>query len=325
MPAGDEYYAWGSTLAAFARSASTVIESVGTAAAFDNTQVANSILLPVQGSSISSMPFVEAASTTTLWARFDTFAAAGSGSLREALAILNSAGTPVLRLQTLNATGDFQLSRWSGAAWVDDGVTFNLPYNNRYRLTLRATAGAGGEFEIYSGGVSLRRFTGLTAAVDNFASVRLTAYAANTHYSLFLATNFDNRDLLYRCPALNGAGAYGDGTGAVGDVNETPLDVTTAVGLPAVGNKRSFTKAAIAVPSGYYIDRACMAVLGRVAAPVADGRLGYKSGGSDGVSTNSSFARGYAPRGAALSVDPATAARFTQAGYNAAEPLLQAA
>jgi hypothetical protein len=59
-----------------------------------------------------------------------------------------------------------------------------------------------------------------------------------------MCADYDIRDshLFSKLPTANGT--YTDGTGHATDVGEAVLDDSTAIGLPAVGNKHTFTKAA---------------------------------------------------------------------------------
>lgn len=320
------FYA-GNKLASFYRTNTAIVEGT-TAGHFDNTCVANSIdLLAGSAEYIQTLPFIDAASTTTLWHK-GHFWNPGLGVSVPLIQFLNAGGTVIARLQT-NGSGVPQFQYWNGSAYVDLGATLPLTNFTLSQIDIKLTCGAGGTIDIFKAGTNIVSASGMNAAVDSITAVRLfsaSGLGSQGSWSHIIGQDADTRNFKMLQAAINGNGADTAGTGAYTDVNETPLNEGTAIVLPAVGNAKSFTKAALTVPNGFSIDSAWCNGRARVSGGVVtDGKLGFRSSGADYVSAGKVFSGAYEPRGHYTTTDPATSAAWTETSYNAAEVLAKAA
>lgn len=316
-----EKYFFGNTLAAFFRSSVLVVEAT-TAATFDEDFVDNSISIP-NGTFIESMPFIDAVSTTALWLHLECNGA-GSSVTGEWITFYNLSGVKVGYIQSDGggASTNVRLYIWDGATFVVQGAAIPRPGAlNRWDIQL--ICGVSGAFAIYTGGTLLTSGALAEADFNNIAKVRVQ-YNQGCHVSQFLCCDTDTRDQRYMQKLADADGNYTDGTGGFADINETILDEGTSITLPDVGDKATFTKPAIAVPVGYEIAAMCVAARGRIGGTPTDAEFLIRSDGVDSNSSGAGFNGGYEPRGHCLEIDPATAAQFDEAGFNAAEFGLEA-
>lgn len=321
------YFA-GNTLAAFKRSAVSIVES-SYGNSFDAAYVANSITIANQGDFIESPAFIDAPSATTFWLTFMNTGSAYAGPNRM-LTLLNSDGVQVLTLYI--STANAVLYQWNGATYGSTQISTNMFAGSRdsglRKVTIKVVCGASGSFDLYSGETLVGTLPITNAAVDNIAQVRIHGYNGNSIYHYFseiMAADYDLRDARYMCKLPSGDGTYTDGTGSYASVDDPVLDDSDAVKLPVVGNKRSFTHGAIALPPGYSIEAAVMNVRGRIGGAPTDAKLFVKHGASEAGSAGLGFNTGYEPRSALFEVDPSTGAAFTEAGFNATEFGIEAA
>lgn len=313
------YFAF-NTLAGVFRTSISPVEST-LAGSFDATRVSQSILIGATTDYIKPPPkFLDGSTsiTGTVYLRFDVRPHNGSNV---ACLILNNAGANAYRIVCSGGLV-MQFQYWNGTAWTSLGATWNWADATRTTCMLKIVLGA--SFELYGGGTLLTSGSGMAgaaSAVDEFQF-----RSAGTYYwSQVMCADYDIRDSLYYAAVVNGEGTYNtDGTGVYTDINETVLNDATAIQLPAAGNKRSFTKPAIAVPVGMQISGMVMNARGRIGGVIADGELFVKQGGTDGAPVTCAYSTAYEPRSAFFPTDPATAAPFSQAGYNSAEPAFEA-
>lgn len=309
----------GNSLAAFDRSGITVVEAT-TAGKFDSTYVASSIFIPA-GQYIDTYPFIDAASVTTFYMRLTSYGIAGSD--RTWLEFFNSTGVLVYRV-TMGTT-QVSCAYWNGSSMVSMGNVATTLFNSSAlrNLMVKIVCGAGGSFELFSAGASVVSSSGGHASSNNIAKARIYSIQGlngDTWSSEIQGADYDIRNDRFMHNLANANGADTDGTGTYTDINETVLDDTTAIALTAVGHKKTFTKAAITVPTGMQINSMWVNGRGRVSGVVvADGQFLIRSGGADYASASKVFGAGYSARGHYLANDPATAAAFTQTGYNNAE------
>lgn len=316
-------YAFGNTLAAFYRTTTACVEST-TSGRFDSNFVSSAILLPSSTDAIISQPFIDSSNVTEIWVQWEAYYT-GAVASSTIFALTNSSGQDVLIIKT-SVGGNLTIQYWNGSSFVTLGSSYTNTTGQLIKYTVHATAGLSGAIDIYKGNSIYISLSGLNAAVDNFAQFRLTGQATSAYISQVLAADYDLRDCKFMQTLADGDGADTDGTGSYTDINETILDESTAIVLPAVSNKKTFTKSSTTVPAGYVISCMTVAARGRVSGgTVTDGKLVVRSGGVDYDSGSKSFNGGYEPRGHYLDNDPATGVPFTGAGYNSAEFGIKAA
>lgn len=324
------YFAF-NTLAAATRSAATVVDGDTTAGRFDSAYVSSCIKLTASVDYLElGAPFADGSSTIsgTLWTRFDTYHAGGFSS-GNTLALWLNAGANAYRIQT-TAGSILQMQYWNSgtSAWVNWGSTFTLGVATLYTFAIKLAINSA--FEIYVGGTLVANSATVpTNGATAVTTLRLT-YAGSSglgYFSQIMGADFDIRDshLYSRLPTANGT--YTDGTGSATDVGESVLDDGTAIGLPAVGNKHTFTKAAIpTMPAGLTIAALGVNIRGRVGGgTVSDGKAKIRSNTTDAASGSKSFTSGYGPRGHFFTTDPDTGTTWTKTGFDAAEVGIEAA
>jgi len=221
------------------------------------------------------------------------------------------------------------LEYWNGSAWISGmRVSTTDPSSARVRVAVKIVCNS--EMRIYVGGVELAAaaITGITTgqtAVTRTQHWTVNSTSGNCAFSQIMCADYDLRDSRFMAAALTGDSASNtNGTGAVTTINETVLDESTGVSLTTTAHKRGQTHAAITVPVGYVIGAAVLNARGRAAGTITDGKLGFRSGGTNYSSSGRGYNSGYEPRGYIIENDPNTATRFTQAGFNAAETYLEA-
>lgn len=309
----------GNKLASFGRTVDAIAEGTNPVT-FNSTYVSNSIALP--GSAVDYMPtapFTDASSTTTLWMRAEWYGQ--PTDTYRLLEFVNSTGTVVAKFQCDVGAGGFQFLYWNGAAFVALGSTVAIAVNILQQLTFKIVAGAGGSIKVWKSDVLVVDATGGDAAFDNIAQVRFHGGSAlYSFWSRIIGFDSDIRDFQFIETPIDGEGTHTDGSGVYTDVNETPIDESTAILLPAVNDTHTFTKAPLTLPGGYIIDSAW--INGRVrvnGGTVTDAEMVYRSGGTDYPGPGVSAASAYEPRMYNSPIDPDTGIGWTEAGYNAAE------
>lgn len=311
------YYA-GNSLAAFKRTHASIQEST-TVGRFDSAYVASAISI-AGGFQVESYDF---SATGTLWHHFELYSVAGTGAH---LTFFN-AGANAYRILVTGGSTTWQMQYWNTvtAAWVNVGSSFVVANNILYRFDLKIVMGT--SMELFSAGVSIA-----SGSVGANAQTTITSFAQPnpTGSAMFLSqvmgADFDTRDSRFMAAAINGNGTYTDGTGTYTDINETVLDESTSITLTSVGDKKGFTKAAITVPAGYVVGAMCISARGRVSGgTISDGKIGVLSAATYSASTGRGYGSAYEPKGSIVENDPATATRFTESGFNAAEVVVEAA
>jgi hypothetical protein len=324
-------YFQGNTLASFSRNTPAEVFETTTAGRFDSFFVSSAI--GVLGHSFGSFYAegrLNANATGNFWLHFEHMSTLGSSAVdSHPVTLLNSAGVPIFRLRN-PGNGNTQGQYWNGSTWVSVGATPAIAGSiNRYDL--RYTPGNGGSFDLYISGSLVASASGFSVdggVVADVRSFRLSSFvgasSATSCYSQVLAADFDTRDSRYRMPLITANGALTDGTGGFADINETVLDDSTAIRLTASGQRKTFIKAAIAVPAGYRIGAMGVSARGRVTGVLTDGQLSVRLDGVNYDSASLGFNAGYEPRSYILENNPGTAAAWTQAEFNAAEPGIEA-
>lgn len=321
----NRYYG-GNTLASFFRSSTAVSDGLTTAGWFDPLYVSSAI--NVSGSA-TAPNYIEspvfAASGTVHWL-LELRANSISGNSCYPLWAYNGA-TNAYRLQA--SSSGYTLQYWNGSAWVSGTTVLSTdPSSARVRIAVKVVCNS--EMRLYVGGTELvsAAITGITTgqtAVTRAQHWTVNSTTSNCAFSQIMCADYDLRDSRLLGSALTGDSASNTaGTGAVGTVNESVLDESTSVSLNASAAKRGQTHAAITVPAGFVIGAVAFNARGRVAGTITDGKLGVRIGGTNYSSTGKAYNGGYEPRVHILENSPATATRFTQAEFNAAETYLEA-
>lgn len=308
---------------------SSAITSVTTAGRFDSAFVDSAIRIPSASLSTTSLGvflqsprFPEASpSVTTFNLHHEMYHTATTSVDRRMYSFQNSAGVTVFRIQiAVGSSTTAQCEYWNGSAFVAIGSTFTYAVAVLQTIDIRLTAGASGTVRVYLGGVEVVNATGMNAAVTNFANVRIhnPGSSGDMWVSQIVGATYDVRDanVLSRRPTGNGARA--DGTGVFGDVNTIPRNDATAINLPTVGAKRTFTKAAITVPSGKVVKAVAVNGLVRASSPAAGAKAiltiagtDYQAAGSMGATTSTEA------RGQIWENHPVTGIPFTGAQLDA--------
>lgn len=318
----------------FDRSASTVV-GVTTGGTFDSAVVDSSVVLPATAINnapvfFAGMPLVNGGPslTTKVYGHFQFYTTtvdSGTNNLFSFfIRVRNASGQVVFRIDSDSSVDStFRCQYWDGGTFINVGSTFALSSIGLNTYDFEFTPGALGSFVLRLNGgiVPIVSVSGFAAAVDNFAVVDVANYTTDpANISQGCLANFDLRGakVVSNRPAANGF--YTDGTGTFSDVNTVATNDTTGIGLTAVAQKKTFTKAAFST-TGMVIKSAFVNILGAVSGGVVTNvRPITRRAGSDYTAANfPTPAAGLEQRQATLTVDPSTGIAWTVANYNAAE------
>lgn len=205
---------------------------------FNATYSRNAMQVPLARSKVAM---------TDGWFRFAAYQGTTIFAVSDvAFTIYNLAGTAVIRALMIT-TNSFKIQYWSGAAWVDSGVT-GVPgyWNSLNEYVVHVKPGAAGvsSIEVWSDGT---RYGAASPALTAFSDVSFwqgSQPRGTCSYSEIIIA--DENLLLWNVktapPTADGTDV--DGTGAVGNVNEITLSDATYIEFTTAGQKRSFTAAA---------------------------------------------------------------------------------
>lgn len=318
------------TLARGQRSNPDVTENT-TAGRFNSTFGSSCILIPASGLYYEiGAPFDDGSSsiTGTVYLRFDYMQSAWQGG-SWLLWVMNGATNAYRMNCTTTATWQMQYWNTVTSAWVNWGPVFSgsLPAGVLATMVIKLTVNSG--FEVRVGGTLIVSHSGVptngVTAVTAFRWGSCSNNNNNAYVSQIMAADYDIGDAWILSKLPNGNGTYTDGSGSYTDVDELGVDDSDAIGLPAVGNKKSFTKASVTIPSGYAITGLQVNSRCRVAGGVvANAKLIAYNGGTKNDSGNKSPDATYNGRGHLFTVDPSTSSAFGQAGFNTCEFGLEA-
>lgn len=327
-----KYFCFGGRVAGVARSSPATVEDT-TAGRFDGTFLDRAIKLTARGDYIDTAPFVDAASATTICAKFDLYYD-GDGTILSSplFSLFNSSGVEVVRIDALTTgtPGTMRVKYWDGAALQTLGsASAPTAPDALHRIQIKIVCGVGGSIGIWQGTTKIFTDpgTGLNAAVTNIARARVLHWGngSSMWVSMGQGADYDVRDARFAAGTVNGNGNYTAGTGSSTDVDDTVLDDSDAIVLPASGNKKTFTKPSITLPGGYGIANAWVNARARVSGGVVtNGKVTFRSGSTDASTATVGPNGGYEPRAGYTATDPATSAVFTQSGYNSLEIGLEA-
>lgn len=302
---------------------STAVAEITTAGRFDSAYTTLAVSVPA-GTDYAQTPVISAVSGT-FWLRFDIYNPGVSASGGVLCQIMNGV-TNVFRLQQTNSgTPTFQPQYWNGAAWTNTGVTFTNAAFAMYTFAIKIILNT--SFEAYVGGTLVSSGSGWTGSSTTCNNIRFYSLGSTnaTPYSQIMWASYDLRDSKLMLTALNGNSASNTGgTGSYTDINETPINETTAETVSVSTNKMGQTKAALTLPTGFDIKGMVITGRGRVSGTITDGKFGIRSGGINYSSAALTFAAAYEPRVYISETDPNTGTDFTQTGYNNAEPYFEA-
>jgi hypothetical protein len=317
------------TLAGAKRSSTAVADGDTTAGRFDSAYVASAIKVTNLSDFLEiGQPFIDGSTSIsgTFWFRLDWYATANPSAGNTMALFLNGAAN-AYRVQCTSGS-TFQLQYWNSgtSAWVNWGSTFSAAGSTLFTFAIKLVVNSA--FEVYQGGTLVASSAVVpTNGAAAFTKVQLSATNGTAYFSQLMGADYDIRDshLFSKLPSANGN--YTDGTGTAADVGETVLDDGTAISLPAVGNKHTFTKPATAsLPSGLTIAGLLANVRGRVGGgTVTDGKIKCRSSSTDSTTAGKGFVSGYEPRGHFFATDPATGTTWGKTAIDNSEVGLEAA
>jgi hypothetical protein len=209
-----------------------------------------------------------------------------------------------------------------GGVWTNVGaVDGPIPRGALVRIDAHIKLSTPRAFELYLNGLLITEGSGFSSDFSSANALRLFSVVGATRYSQVIVATEDTRDcrLIARQPLA--AGHWNDGTGSVSDVNSLVPNDATAINLPAVGDRRTFTKSTINLPAGTIpID---VSVSGRMRANggvVGDGAALLRISATDYETAPGGVPQTYQPLSLpSWTVNPMTGVPFTAAELNALE------
>lgn len=268
--------------------------------------------------------------TGTLWGHFECLLNTGNTTIGTAntnrwFSFVNTSGVTIAEL--VSATGannsQFYFRYWNGSAFVQAGATVTLSSTARIQVDFRLVHGSGGSFDLWINNALVISVSGLNAAVNNTAFVRLQDGFFNstgfTYYSQVALSDFDMRAYKFSSDILTGFGTYNEGTGTIGTMSD--MGLSTAYILPANGNRVTGTIAARTLSAGQAIQSVQIGMVARVASPIANAQGLLRIASNDYASANISpaFSAGFGPGGAYWDLDPNSSAAWAIGSFNAAQ------
>jgi hypothetical protein len=264
-------------------------------------------------------PVFAAAETSLLFTRFDILRTLSIASTHDAAIWYNSSSVANFKLRS-----DGQFQYWNGAAWVSTGSAISIPSGlTTFVIKIDIAAGS---WQCWNNGTSLGSGSGITISGGNIQSFRLGRWDNNSlqEYSQVMIANYDitNSHLIH--DLLNGNSATNTGgTGAYTTVEKVGFNDATFAYVAAAGVQHGWTHAGVTVPAGYDIAASVINGRGNISGTITNGRLGIRSAGTNYPGSNLGYVSGVGPKCKITTQDPATAAAWTQAGYNASEPFIE--
>lgn len=195
-------------------------------------------------------------SSQSLWAEWDSAVAEGwihiirqgffdNDSSDNVLTVTDSTSANLFRLRT-SAPRIIQPQYWSGAAWVDVGISFRLE-DSTSEVVIQIVAGASGGFVVYADAIGVSSSDVVFTGTD---MKRATLYCPDNleehRYSEIILGDADNPLVGGICetepPTADGTDTGGTGTYA--DVDEFPYSDADNLVLGSAGDQHSFTSPA---------------------------------------------------------------------------------
>lgn len=255
------------------------------------------------------------------------------GANQNGVVLVNSAGQPWVAIRSSAAGGPFGLYYNSGTGaspvWTQVGTTtFVQVINTRYTYDLKITLGSPHTIELSRGGsvvIAATTFTqaALTALRGWRASSYFAAVGVNAFYSQIMAT--EGRSTVggkVKYSRATAAGGNTGWTGAYTNVNEAVNSDVTIDTAATAALRQTYAMGDVTVPSGYSIATVMHflrakndgAAPANIKSAVRQSVTNY-----DYASNMPGIGTSFAPLAARYDTDPATAAAWTQSGFNSAE------
>lgn len=334
------YYFASNHVSMFDRS-SALVDGVTTANTFDPNVTDSSISLPVAPIAANVIFYVGApillggvtSLTSRVYGHFNTYTTAtarpGANGALFFLRIRNSVGTVVFQIVPVAGASDWKCQYWNGSTFIDVGSPFQITSTGLNTWDFEFLPGSTGVFRLSlnNSSIPLVSVSNFSAAVNNFAIVDVgNPYQTLTYVSEVCLADFDTRGVKVASYRPTGNGFHTDGTGTFSDVNSVTRTDTTGIGLPASGNRKTFTKNNL-IASGMVIDTAIINAATAVTGGVVTNARGLiRRAGTTVTTGNIAPAPGFGltPRSVELSVDPTTGSRWLLADFNNSEFGLEA-
>lgn len=233
----------------------------------------------------------------------------------------NSAGTPVVRAY-ITGGAQIRLDYWNGAAWVQGADVFQLVVGDRNSYDLHAVAGAAGSLTLYINNSLALQITGLNAAVNNFASGRISG-SSIVRISQVLVSDESTVGAKVASLTPNANGTYTAWVNDYTNLVKVGYNDATLVSSSTLDDKETYAASDAVLPPNYVISSVWLAIRARRngSAPsnikplLRLGGVDY-SGSYNFPGLNSAS---YGPSLAGFSLNPAGNVAWTIANVNAAE------
>lgn len=234
---------------------------------------------------------------------------------------LNNGGTDVFRVIATNA--NFQMQRWTGAAWSNVGSTVSYAVDSRQIIDLQIVGNdASGSATLYLSGTLRETATADLTSVVSIDTVRF--YGTDLHVGTFVSqviiadTSTIGKRLGTRYP--NGAGTTGDWTGAYTDVDEIVYDDADFAYSASADQVELYTQTGPDF-SGYVpVAVAVYARAKRGASGPQNLQLALRVNGTTYFSGNKALGLGYDSYGHIWETNPDTTGAWTGAQLAALQP-----
>lgn len=244
-------YFVGSELNAFDVSASGAAEATtGAYAGFTRGGILLSSGGNIRGYLVDSDDGQRKGFTGTVWAHVNICGITSStGSVSNPVSLFNSAGTEVVALIGQSST-NVRLGYWNGSGYTLVGSNQVLTAGQSagdvdIQVVIHASAGA---VRWFLGQVLIAEVTGIdTSGFIDIASIRFQTSSSNSsiRYCQCIVADYNTLGHTVRTRAPTGNGAHTAWTGAFGDIDEFPSSDSDLITTTAVGDKETFTAAAL--------------------------------------------------------------------------------
>ena len=311
------------TVAGFAhRSHSSVVDS-NTAGYFDPAYTDSAILVPAGSSTGSSVETgkLHSSPLSLLYGKFDVRAGGGLADTNDVtFALRNSSGALVLRLSG-RYSNNYSLARiqtWNGSAWVDRIAPIPVSWHTEVTpMSWHLDAQVGGKFWLRVGD-TVYSLDGDFSMCANIDQLRLEGSYSGNRFSQVMVADYDVTYSKLMKANINANGTFTDGSGAATDINETGTDDVGTVRLTTASQKRTFTRSAVTIPTGFNISALTLESRMRRAGSSPTGNLLVRSGTSENSAAASS-STAFSGRTLIVETDPNTSVAWDQTTFNAAQ------
>jgi hypothetical protein len=296
----------GGELGSFTPSDNTVIET--TSASFggvDFSYARCGITVPAGPSYALSAPW---AATNSIWCHFNVgqLIAVGSAPFFEVYA----GGVPIFQIQVAS-TGVYTLLYWNGAAFVQVGAGFKLPFASTQTFDVQLSATS---IFVYVAGTVKDGATG--AFADVTAMTQLSFLPLNDYMVFSECIVADQPTLGYRLRTMpvTGAGNTNNWTGGFGNINEIVTNDGSFISTPTAAEVALFAQSTNTVNSVRAI--AVTARATTTAGAPQHLELACESGGTTNFSASLLQTGAFGPNVGIFPTDPNTGSAWTNAAAN---------